>query len=118
MGIFAQSQPARTAWAIQRGPGVLPVKNRTDPQPRFERKLADLYALNGLILDAGGIYQQILDADPGAVTGVRVGWKWAWTLDSTGEQERAAGVLADLRAKWGEHPVGGWLDQKRAIPIE
>ena len=83
----------------------------------LEEKLADLYALNGLVLDAAGLYRRILDRGPSAATAARVGWKWAWMLNATGQAEQANALLSRLRGAWGERPGGGWLNQPLPVPV-
>jgi uncharacterized protein (TIGR03790 family) len=74
-------------------------------------KLADLYALNDMLLDASALYARLLVKTNEEVTVVRVSWKWAWMLDARGQPERAAALLDQMRPRVAHHPAGRWLDR-------
>ena len=72
-------------------------------------KLGDLYARNDLYEAAGLQYKKVIEQATTPQTAIRVGTRWILILRLIGQSERADQIEADLRQRWKDEPLLGWL---------
>lgn len=79
----------------------------------LREKVADLYARNDLLTDAGAEYEEVLKAAKTPETAVRAGGRLLLILRLLGQDEQADAIEARIREQWKGSPVLSWLEVAR-----
>lgn len=77
----------------------------------IRERLADLYVLNDLVLEAGREYERILQKTESPYTAARVGARWMTVLRALGNEQQADQLKSRLNREWERHPALKWLEQ-------
>ena len=79
-----------------------------------KEKLADLYALNNVWIEAGQLYEELIEEAETPETAVRVAARWSRMLRMQKQEERAEQMEQQVKDRWEESPTIRWLDRFRA----
>lgn len=79
--------------------------------PILQEKLADLYAMNGLVRDAAAEYRQVIERATSAETAVRCTVKLLGLAPLEMDLGERKQLLEAIRQRWAGHEVTKWLER-------